>query len=44
MDSERLLFWNVRGLNERARRDVVADYVSQEKISLLSSGDKVGCN
>jgi exonuclease III len=32
---DRLLCWNVRGLNARAHRDVVADLVSQEKISLL---------
>jgi hypothetical protein len=31
----RLLCWNVRGLNGGARRDVVADYVSREKVSLL---------
>jgi hypothetical protein len=32
MDSECLLFWNVRGLNWHAQHDVVTDYVSQEKI------------
>ena len=30
------LVWNVRGLNSRARRDVVRELVVQENISLLS--------
>ncbi|KAG2641626.1 hypothetical protein PVAP13_2KG240958, partial [Panicum virgatum] len=30
------LVWNVRGLNSRARRNVVRELVAQENISLLS--------
>ena len=30
------MVWNVRGLNSRARRNVVRELVSQENISLLS--------
>jgi exonuclease III len=35
MDSDRILNWNVRGLNGRARWDMVVDYVRQEKVSLV---------
>jgi exonuclease III len=35
MDSENIVVWNVRGLNGRARRDVVASSVQQERSSLL---------
>jgi hypothetical protein len=34
MYSDRLLIWSVRGLNGRARHDVVADYVLQERVCL----------
>ncbi|KAG2658439.1 hypothetical protein PVAP13_1KG219610, partial [Panicum virgatum] len=30
------LVWNVRGLNSRARRNVVRELIAQENISLLS--------
>lgn len=36
MISENCLVWNVRGLNSRARRNVVRDLVAQDNISLLS--------
>jgi hypothetical protein len=35
MDCVNILFWSVRGLNSRARRDVVAGLVVQERVSLL---------
>jgi hypothetical protein len=35
MYSECMLIWNVCDLNGHARRDVVAEYVLQEKISLF---------
>jgi hypothetical protein len=35
MDSDTLIFWNVWGLNARARRDVVASLVAQEQVSIL---------
>ena len=36
MLGENCLVWNVRGLNSRARRDVVREVVDNENISLLS--------
>ena len=36
MLGENCLVWNVRGLNSRARRNVVRELVAQENISLLS--------
>jgi len=36
MLNENCLCWNVRGLNSRARRNVVRELVGQENISLLS--------
>ena len=36
MICENCLVWNVRGLNSRARRNVVRELVAQENISLLS--------
>jgi exonuclease III len=36
MDSDRVMCWNVRDLNGHAHHDVVADFVRQEKVSLLS--------
>ena len=36
MLNENCMVWNVRGLNSRARRNVVRELVSQENISLLS--------
>lgn len=30
-----ILVWNVRGLNMRARRDVVREFVLKERVSLL---------
>jgi len=36
MLGENCLIWNVRGLNSRARRNVVRELVDQENISLLS--------
>lgn len=36
MLGENCLVWNVRGLNSRARRDVVRELVAQENISLIS--------
>ena len=33
---ENCMVWNVRGLNSRARRNVVRELVAQENISLLS--------
>jgi hypothetical protein len=33
MDSTNLFFWNVRGINSKARRDVIAELVAQERIS-----------
>ena len=33
---ENFLIWNVRGLNSRARRNVVRELVGQERISLVS--------
>jgi hypothetical protein len=44
MDCENVLIWNVRGLNSRARRVLVADYVSQECVSVVylqERGDQV---
>jgi hypothetical protein len=35
MDQEKLLCWNVRGLNSRARRSVVRNIVLSERMSLL---------
>jgi len=35
MNGENLLVWNVRGLGARARRNVVYQVVSLEKVSLL---------
>jgi len=35
MNGENLLIWNVRGLNARARRNVVSQVVSLDKVSLL---------
>jgi len=36
MICENFLVWNVRGLNSRARRNVVRDLVGQERVSLIS--------
>ena len=36
MLGEHCLVWNVRGLNSRARRNVVRELVDQENISLIS--------
>jgi len=36
MMNKNCLVWNVRGLNSRARRNVVRDLIGQENISLLS--------
>ena len=36
MLNENCLVWNVRGMNSRARRNVVRELVDQESISLLS--------
>ena len=36
MLNENCMVWNVRGLNSRARQNVVRELVSQENISLLS--------
>ena len=36
MLGENCLVWNVRGLNSRARRNVLRELVAQENISLLS--------
>lgn len=36
MIAQNLLVWNVRGLNSRARRNVVRELVAQERISLIS--------
>lgn len=35
MDSENILIWNVRGLNDRARRDALGLLVATERVSLL---------
>lgn len=35
MDAEACLVWNVRGLNARARRDVVRTFVDQERVSVI---------
>jgi exonuclease III len=35
MDQEKLLCWNVRGLNSRARRSVVRNVIITERMSLL---------
>jgi hypothetical protein len=45
MDSENLVIWNVRGLNGRARRSVVAELVRQECCSVRSRsvGDQTFC-
>jgi hypothetical protein len=37
MNGQNLLIWNVRGLNARARRNVVSQIVSLEKVSLLKA-------
>lgn len=36
MDSEHILIWNVRGLNSRARRNVVRNLAAQERVSLIT--------
>ena len=36
MIKENIVVWNVRGLNARARRNVVRELVSQEHVSLIS--------
>jgi len=36
MTAENFLVWNVRGLNSRARRNVVRELVAQERVSLLA--------
>lgn len=33
--TDNCLVWNVRGLNDRARRNVVRDVVSQERATLV---------
>jgi exonuclease III len=35
MSSENIMIWNVRGLNARARRNSVREFVVQERVSLL---------
>lgn len=35
MSSENIMIWNVRGLNARARRSSVREFVVQERVSLL---------
>ena len=35
MSNENILVWNVRGLNGRARRNVVRDLIVQERVSLV---------
>jgi exonuclease III len=35
MDSERIVFWNARGVNSRAPQNVVANLVVSERISIL---------
>jgi exonuclease III len=35
MNMENILIWNVRGLNTRAKRDMVHGVVAQEHVSLL---------
>jgi exonuclease III len=35
MDSENILVWNVRDLNGRARRALVAGVMSQERVSVV---------
>uniref|UniRef100_A0A0A8Y056 Endonuclease/exonuclease/phosphatase domain-containing protein n=1 Tax=Arundo donax TaxID=35708 RepID=A0A0A8Y056_ARUDO len=35
MSPAAILFWNVRGLNGQARRNVVRDIVASDRISLL---------
>jgi hypothetical protein len=35
VDSEAIMFWNVHRLNKMARRDVVTELVSQERVSLI---------
>lgn len=35
MTSENIMFWNVRGLNSRARRNSVREFVVHERVSLL---------
>lgn len=37
MNGQNVLIWNVRGLNARARRNVVSQVVSLEKVSLLKA-------
>lgn len=34
MVGENIFIWNVRGLNSRARRDVVGEFVQQERASV----------
>lgn len=36
MICQNFLVWNVRGLNSRARRNVVRELVGQERVSLVS--------
>jgi exonuclease III len=35
MSSERLLIWNVRGLNARSHQDMVRELVTAERLSLV---------
>jgi len=35
MSTNHLLVWNVRGLNSRARRSVVREFVDQHRVSVL---------
>lgn len=36
MINENFMIWNVRGLNSRARRNVVRELITQENLSLVS--------
>ena len=36
MNAENFLIWNVRGLNSRARRNVVKELVGEQRASLIS--------
>ena len=36
MDNSRILVWNVRGINMRARRFAVREFISQERVLLVS--------
>lgn len=47
MTSENILFWNVRGLIGKARRDSVKEFVVHERVSVLCAQEtklQVVCN